>query len=146
MNALRKGFAVLLLTVSGVVCAQELPYSEGPVSVVTRVKVMDGQFDNYMAYLQKSYRPVMEAQKKAGNIISYSIYDASPQGPSDADLYLVVRYANMASFDGLRQRSEPVALKVNNQTREQANEATGSRVKMREILGSEVVRELVLSP
>jgi hypothetical protein len=39
-----------------------------------------------------------------------------------------------------------VALKVNNQTREQANEASASRVKMREILGSEVVRELVLSP
>ena len=95
---------------------------------------------------QKSYRPVMDAQKKAGNVLSYAIYDASPQGPNDADLYLVVRYANMASFDGLRQRSEPVALKVNNQTREQANEATASRGKMREILGSEVVRELVLSP
>ena len=146
MNTLQKGFAVLLLTMSGVVCAQELPYSEGPVSVVTRVKVMDGQFDNYMAYLQKTYRPTMEAQKKAGNILSYAVYDASPQGPNDADLYLVVRYANMGSVDGLRQRTEPVALKLNNQTREQANEASASRGKMREILGAEVVRELVLSP
>lgn len=146
MNTLQKGFAVLLLTMSGVVGAQELPYSEGPVSVVTRVKVMDGQFDNYMAYLQKSYRPVMEAQKKEGNILGYAIYDASPQGPDDADLYLVVRYPNMASFDGLRQRMEPVGLRINNQTRQQANEASASRGKMREILGSELVRELVLSP
>lgn len=105
---------------------------------------MDGQLDNYMAYLQKSYRPVMEAQKKEGNILSYAIYDASPQGPNDADLYLVVRYANMGSFDGLRQRMEPVGQRVNNQTRQQANEASASRGKMRS--WAVVVREQVLSP
>ena len=119
-------------------------YTEGAISVVTSVKIMDGQFDNYMNYLDQTYKSVMEAQKKAGIILDYAIYDASPRTPEDADLYLVVVYPSMASFDGLDDKTEPLMSKVTGLNRAAANAASADRGKMRTILGSEIVRELKL--
>ena len=144
MNKIRACCAVALLAVAGMASAQELPYSEGPVVVVTAVRIMDGQFDNYMQYLQGTYKPVMEAQKTAGNVLGYSVMDASPRSPDDADMYLVVTYPNMASFDGQRERMEPVAAKVTGKNRDQSTKASVERGKMREILGTQMLRELVL--
>ena len=144
MNKLRVCCAGVLLAVVGFASAQELPYTEGPVTVVTAVKIMDGQFDNYMKYLQTTYKPVMEAQTKEGIVLGYQIYDASPRDPSDADMYLVVNYPNMASFDGLRGRTEPVASRVTGQDRNEATKASVERGKMREILGTRILRQLAL--
>jgi len=59
-------------------------------------------------------------------------------------MYLVVTYANMAAFDGLADRTEPVMKEVTGLTREQATAAGVERGKMREILGSEMIRKLDL--
>ena len=144
MNKIRACCAVVLLVVAGFSSAQELPYSEGPVTVVTSVKIMDGQFDNYVKYLQSTYKPVMEAQVKEGIVLGYQIYDASPRDPGDADMYLVVNYPNMASFDGMRERTEPVSQRVTGQNRDQATKASVDRGKVREILGTQMLRQLVL--
>lgn len=144
MNKIRAYCAIVLLALAGISSAQELPYTEGPVAIVTSVKIMDGQFDNYVKYLQSTYKPVMEAQKKEGIILGYGIYDAAARDPADPDMYLVVFYPNMATFDGLRERAEPVASKVTGKNREQARVASVERGKMREILGEEMLRELVL--
>lgn len=135
----------LLFAWSGSVPAQDArSYSEGSVSVVTRVKIHDGQFDNYMSYLSKSYKPLLEAQKEAGVITSYSVYRSRARSPEDHDMYLVVRYPNMASFDGLDDKVEPLVTRVLGMNRAQAAEAGMERAKMREIMGSEVIRELVI--
>ena len=136
--------ALLVFACASVAAAEERDYTEGAVSVVTHVKIKDGQFDNYMAYLRKTYKPIMEAQKKAGVILDWAVYNASPRTPNDADLYLVVVYANMASFDGLDDRAEPIVQQVAGLNRAQANAASADRTSMREITGSEMVRELKL--
>jgi hypothetical protein len=137
-------FAAIFVFVAVDVCAQERPYSEGPVSVVTSVKVKPGQDDNYLAYLDGSYKPLMEEFKKAGIILSYAVYSADPHNPNEADMYLVVTYPNMASLDGLDEKTEPLMSKVTGKTRSQSNTAMADRGAMREILGSETIRELLL--
>lgn len=144
MNRMFAVFAVLLAFVIAPAGAQERPYSDGPVTVVTSVKVAEGQFDNYMAYLAKTYKPVMEAQKQAGLVLRYAVYDRTKHPNEEADLYLVVTYPNMAAFDGLRDKSEAVASKVTGLSREKAAAASADRGKMRTILGDEMIRELVL--
>lgn len=136
---------LLLLCASASLVAQEArPYTEGPVTVVTSVKIHDGQFDNYMDYLAKTYKPVMEAQKKAGLVLSWSVHTTQARNPKEADMYLVVTYPNMASFDGLDDKAEAASRSVTGQDRAAANVAYADRGKMREILGSELIRELVL--
>jgi hypothetical protein len=137
-------WALLLCVLSFPLSAQDRSYTEGPVMEVTAVKIKDGQFDNYMKHLQTQYKRVMDAQKDAGIILGYTIYSADPRRPEDPDLYLTVVYPNMAAFDGLRDRSESVSSKVTGQNTTQANTAFADRGKMRQILGSQLIRELKL--
>lgn len=144
MRRLPMLWALLLCVLSFPLSAQDRSYTEGPVMEVTAVKIKDGQFDNYMKHLQTQYKRVMEAQKEAGIILGYTIYAADPRRPEDPDLYLTVVYPNMAAFDGLRDRSEAVSSKVTGQNTAQANTAFADRGTMRQILGSQLIRELKL--
>lgn len=54
-------WALLLCALCLPLSAQDRSYTEGPVMEVTAVKVMDGQFDNYMTHLQGPYKRVMES-------------------------------------------------------------------------------------
>ena len=140
--------ATLFLTValSGaafVAQAQERPYREGPVTEISFVKVKPGKFDEYMAYLAGPYREFMEANKKAGLIVSYGIYGARARNPGEPDLYLTTTYANMAALDGLEDREAANVSKVFG-SRKQSMQKSADREAMREVLGSELVRELIL--
>lgn len=125
--------------------AQERPYKDGPVVIVTSVKVVDGQFENYVSYLDANWRPVMEASQKAGIVSDFHVYGAQAHNPNEPDLYLVVTYPNMAAFDGMTEKMEPIMTKVTRMNYRQADEASGKRTVMRNILGEMMVRELVFT-
>lgn len=144
MKSFKVWGAITLLAISGLVGAQERLYTEGSVVAVTSVKVMDGQFENYMKFLDGNYKASMEASKKAGIILDYAVYNASPRKPEDADLYLVVTYPNMAMLDGLDSKMEPIMSSVTKMNVMQRDEASGKRTAMRTIMGRELIRELKL--
>jgi len=123
--------------------AQQRPYSEGPVTIVTSVKLMDGQFENYMAFLSSTWRRVMEESKTAGIVTDYHVYGAQAHTPEEPDLYLVVTYPNMATFDGMNEKLDPIMTKVTKMNYKQADEASGKRTVMRTIMGEMMVRELM---
>jgi hypothetical protein len=131
------------VALSATSAAADRPWTEGTVSNVSSIRTAPGRFDDYMAFLAKTYKPLMEAQKAAGNIVDYHIYTAMPRSPDDPDVFLVVTYKNMAALDGLRDRMEPIQEKLQGDaaTRQAAMIARGS---MRTQLGSEMVRQLVL--
>ena len=112
MLSMRKLFqipaAVLLLGLLGLSAgADERPYTEGHVVHVAGIRTEYGKFDDYMKYLSTSWKQLMEAQKKAGLIVSYQVMIAEPRTADDADLYLIVTYKNWAALDGLRERWIP---------------------------------------
>ena len=136
--------AGLLLALATTAAAQERSYTEGHVVAVTSVKVMDGQFENYMHFLDTTYKASMDAAKKAGLILDYEVLAGAPRRPEDADLYLVVTYPNLAALDGLDDKMEPIMAKVTKMNLSQRDEASGKRSVMRTILGTELIRELTL--
>lgn len=136
--------ALLLLATTAVNAQNDRAYTEGSVLQVTSVRVHDGQWDNYLTYLKADYKPIMEEQKKAGIILNYWVHAAQPRTPTEPNLYLVMEYPNMASFDGLMDKTEPLSQKVSGQNRAESQKASADRGKMREILGSERIRELKL--
>jgi hypothetical protein len=136
--------ALLLLAFASSGLAQdEHAYTEGMVTSISYVKIKPGMFDVYMSYLQKTYKQIMEEQKKAGLVVSYGIYSATARSPHDADLYLTVTYKNWAAFDGLTEKTDAVTSKVWGSLAK-TNAAAMDREKMREIIGGEIVQELVL--
>jgi hypothetical protein len=107
------------------------------------VRTKYGMFDEYLKYLAGPYRKLMEEQKKAGLIVDYSIYEASPRGPHDPDIVLTVVYRNWAAFDGLREWVEPIEKKVFGSL-DMASKGAVDRDKIREILSGQVLQKLNL--
>jgi hypothetical protein len=131
------------ITLSVPASAADRPWTEGPVSTIASIRTAPGKFDDYMAFLATTYKPLMEAQKAAGNIVAYRVYTTVPRSPDDPDVFLMVTYTNMAALDGLRDRMEPIQEKLQGDaaTRQAAMIARSS---MRTQLGSEMVRQLIL--
>lgn len=133
---------VLGVAVSCTAMAQEVrPYKEGTVTSVSFVRTKPGKFDDYMKYLLGPYKTLMEAQKKAGLILDHRVYAAYPKNPHEPDIILTVTFANMAALDR-SDESDAVVAKVMGNIPAQ-NKGLADRESIREILGSELVRELV---
>lgn len=135
--------AVLVASSAFVSAKEELPYSEGPVIELSYIKIKPGMFDAYLKWLSTDWKQVNAELMKAGIIVDAKVYSCTARNPHEADLVLAVTYKNMAALDNLDERSEPVLEKVWS-SRDKANEAAIGREKMREVLGGELIRELVL--
>ncbi len=137
-------FAILLLACASSGFAQdEHAYTDGSVTAISYIKIKPGMFDAYMRYLQSTYKQIMEEQKKAGLVVEYGVYQAFARSPKEADLYLTITYKNWAAFDGLTEKTDAITRKIWGSL-EKSDAAAIDREKMREVLGGEVVQELVL--
>ena len=136
--------ALLLCLASTGVAQQPRPYTEGPVNNFSYIRTKPGMFDKYMEYLGGNYKRVMEAQKKAGVILDYTVYTSPGATENDWDVLLVTTYKNMAALDNLQDRTDPIMASALNQNREQANQASAGRGPMRDLVGTRLVRELIL--
>jgi hypothetical protein len=130
-------------TISSALADDSKSYTEGVVKQVTAIRIKPGMFDAYMKWLDTTGKQIRDDEKKAGLIVDYAVYQAQPRSPHDPDLYLVITYKNMAALDGLSDRIEPLQKKIWG-TREAAAKASADRESMREVLGSELVRQLDL--
>jgi hypothetical protein len=122
----------------------ERQYSEGPVTDVTYIHVDYGSLEKYIDWLNLTWKPTMEATKKAGLIIDYKVFSFTPIGytPNQPNIILWITYKNMAALDKDAEQ-EDVAKKVIGSTEFQ-NKARIGRNDYREVLGSELIRELIL--
>jgi len=125
----------------------ERQYTDGPVTEVTYLRVEYGHFEEYVDWLNSTWKPTMEAFKKAGITTDYKVFRVSPKTPEEANVIFMITYKNMASYGGdLGDRSadeEDVAKKVICST-ECQNKARVARSEYRKVLGTELIRELRL--
>ena len=127
---------------TAVTMADERAYTEGPVTLVTYIGVEYGHFEEYIDWLNSTWKPTMEATKKAGLIIDYKVFSATPQSPDQPNIILWITYKNMAALDnGIEE--EAVAKKVIGSTEFQ-NKARVNRNEYRKVLRREFIRELIL--
>jgi hypothetical protein len=122
--------------------ADERAYTEGPVTLVTYIDVEYGHFEEYIDWLNSTWKPTMEATKKAGLIVDYKVFSATPQSPDRPNMILWITYKNMAALDKSVEE-EAVAKKVIGSTEFQ-NKARVGRNEYRKVLRREYVRELIL--
>jgi hypothetical protein len=140
LGALAGLFAFIAVT--GVSVAADQPYQDGPVTMVSSIRTLPGMHDTYLRFLATTYRTNMEAAKKEGIILEYRVYETSPRSPDEPNLYLTVTYKNMAAFDGLDERMEPIMQRsLGDQAARSA--AAIDREKMRRQVGQEMIREVV---
>jgi hypothetical protein len=69
--------------------ADDHVYTDGPVVNVAAIRTEYGKFDQYMKYLDTTWKAEQEAAKSAGNIVSYRVVRVEARGENDADIYLL---------------------------------------------------------
>ena len=142
MKATTLVVAALLCALPAIALAQDTrPFTPGTVTQLTYVRVKDGRFDDYMRHLGGLYRKQMEALQKAGLVVDYKVLATTPKSPNEANLILSVTYPNMAAFDHNKE-FDAIGQQVAGTFTEQ-NKAFADRGVMRDILGSELAREMV---
>ena len=118
-------------------------YTEGPVTEVDEIHVEYGHFEEYIDWLNSTWKPTMEAYKKAGLIIDYKVFQLTPKSPDQPNIYLWITFKNAAAALDKGVELEDVAKKVIGSTEVQ-NKARVGRNEYRRVLGTEYIRELIL--
>ena len=128
---------------SGAQSSSGAPYTEGPVWDITMVKTKPGMGDDYLKGLGQTLKGAMEEQKKQSIIMDYKVLLGDASGRDDFNILIMVEYKNMAAFDGLREKTDPIMAKVigNQDTQRQMSV---KRLDIREILGTKTMREVTL--
>ena len=122
-------------------------YTDGPVTEVNYIQVEYGHFAEYIDWLNSTWKPTMEAFKKAGLIIDYKVLKLTPKSPDQPNMFLYLTFKNMAAYGGnigdKGIEQEYVARNVIGSTEVQ-NKARVGRNEYRKVLGTEYVREIIL--
>jgi hypothetical protein len=119
------------------------PYTEGAVWNVSMIKTKTGMSDDYLKQLSGALKPIYEEEKKQKLILDYKILLGDASSPHDFDILIMVEYPNMAAFDGLREKTEPIMSKIMG-GEDQRRQLAVKRLDVREILGTKMMREITL--
>jgi hypothetical protein len=142
-HGLAAAAASLFLFVANVGLADDHSYSEGPVINVASIRTAEGKFDEYMDWLSTTWKKLQEESKKRGHIVSYEVLSVEARGPNDPDLLLVTTYKNWAALDGAIAKGDEVAKAVEGSLAA-ANKSQSERDKIRRVLGSQTMQQLIL--
>ena len=123
--------------------ADDHSYTEGPIVNVARIRTVDGHFDDYMKWIDTTWKQMQEAGKKAGYIVSYEVLTVEPRTPDDPDLLLRITYKNWAALDGSLAKGDAISKQVEGSVAA-ANQSEADRSKIRRVLGSSTMQVLDL--
>ncbi len=117
-------------------------YKEGPVTEVTYLHIEYGHFDEYVDWLNSTWKPLNEAKKKSGLINDYKVFTARPKKPEEPNVIFMITYPNMAAFDRSVEENA-VGVEMIGSAKEQ-DAARIARSAYRKRLGTELIREVIL--
>ena len=122
--------------------AQESSYKLGPLWTAGRIDVEDGQYENYMDWLNKVWVDNQAFAKSQGWILDYYILDNINPRDGEPDLILLTRFNDFPSVAELDRRNAIINKRMN-QDDHSADAASGERKKMRRQMGSVLYREIL---
>ena len=122
--------------------AQDRPYELGPLWSVGMIDVEDGQFENYMDWLNGQWKANQAFAKQQGWIMDYYILSNDDNRPGEPDLYLITRYADYPSRAEIKRR-DAIMLQRMQKSPKVLDRESGERTKMRTQMGGMLLRELV---
>lgn len=135
--------ATVCLAMTNVALADDHPYTEGNVINVASIRTAEGKFDEYMEWLGTTWKKMQEESKKKGYIVNYQVLAVEPRGPDDPDIFLVITYRNWAALDGALAKGDEISKAIEGSVTA-ANKAQSERDKIRRVIGSSTMQQLVL--
>jgi hypothetical protein len=125
------------------VLAQNPNYDVGPVWRVTYMHLKPGMGDAFWNDFRQHIKPVLDEQKKQGLISDYKTFtNPTTSQPNDWDVAIAVLYSNWGALDQIDAKAASVMVKHYG-SREAAFEAARKRADLREIVASNLAREVM---
>jgi hypothetical protein len=141
---LAAGAACVGLLIAGApALADDHPYTQGGLVNVSYIRTEYGKFDEYMKYVDTTWKAEQEAAKKAGYITGYKVITIQPRTENDPDLALVIYLKNWAALDDGIAKGDAIAKQVEGSL-SASNQGANERNKIRRVLGSWTGQELLL--
>lgn len=143
------GIAAGMLAVAAPALAQAEVYKDYTPSTevveMTLVKVEEGQADNYLAGIRRTWVAANEIQKKLGHIKDYAIYGV-PYGDNEFNMVLIVVFPNTEALGPSKERYMAF-LEAYGKANIDAGNKTQIEVynKIREIQGTYLLRKVTFN-
>ena len=107
------------------------------------IKTKSGMSDDFLKILAQIFKATNEEAKKQGIIVDYKILLGDASSPHDFDILLMEEYKNMAAFDGLRDKFDPIYKKLLG-GEDVLRQGSIKRMEIREVVGAKIMREITL--
>ncbi len=147
MRSIRYAAAMLLAATATAVSvspalAQRTVTKPGNYVDVTDVKILPGQFENYMDFLKREWVKQQEWAKSKGYIVGYRVLANNYPRENEATIYLLVEYASVPTNAEIDRRAEEYVafVKMDEHAMDAASEkrgpmrTIGSQAQLQEIL------------
>lgn len=142
MRSFILGAAALALLVTTPAVAQQSSGKPAGLWIAARVDVEEGQYENYMDYLTRTWIPNQEFAKAQGWITDYHVLDSTNPRDGEPDIVLITRFADHPSVAEMERRNKIMNDRMKSDDHGQ-DAASGQRNKMRRLMGSVLYREVV---
>ena len=143
VNILKMSAAAALLALGTSAFAQDSNYTPGNVWTFSYIKIEPGQFENYMDFLDKTWKKGQDFSLKEGDIVSYHVLAINDARAGEPDLILVTEskdYFTVAQQLALQKKFE----KFMAADTHKLEEGSGERKSMRKLDGGMQLQELKL--
>jgi len=134
--------ALAALTWSLPASAQDSAVKSGSFWQANRIYVEDGQFENYMDWLMKTWASNQEFAKSQGWLLEYHILNSVNPRDGEPNIVLLTRFNDFPSAAEADRRSTLMNQHMQ-QTDRTADAASGDRMKMRKLMGSALYVEML---
>ena len=129
-------------TFSSPAIAQQSSMKPGAMWTAGRIDVADGQMQNYMDYLTKTWMANQEFAKSQGWLLDYHVLQSVNPRDGEPNIVLITRFADMPTAAEADRRND-ILNKRMSQDDHAAASASGGRNTMRKQMGSVLYREMV---
>lgn len=122
--------------------AQQSAMKPGPLWTAAHIEVEDGQMQNYLDWLSKTWTANQDYAKSQGWLLEYHVLLSINPRDGEPDLILLTRFNDFPSAAEVERR-QALMTKFTGQDAHQAAAASGQRNVMRKQMGSVLYRELL---
>lgn len=136
------GLAAFALTCGSPAAAQQSAMKDGALWQAARIAVEEGQMENYLDYLAKTWTANQDYAKSQGWLLDYHVLQSINPRDGEPNIILITSFADMPSAAETERRNEIINKRMN-QDDHSAAAASGQRNAMRKLMGSVLYREQV---
>lgn len=142
MHKLLIGIAAATMLATTPAIAQQSAMKDGALWTAARIAVEEGQMENYMDYLAKTWTANQDYAKAQGWLLDYHILQSVNPRDGEPNIILISRFADMPSAAEAERRSA-ILNQRQSQDDHSAAAASGQRNAMRKLQGSILYREQI---